>query len=57
MATNQAYGDELAKRLRAENVAATITRLRQNAIVAITEVRRDNPIANDCLVNSTGGCL
>jgi hypothetical protein len=44
MATNQAYGDGLAKRLRAENVAATITRLRQNAIVAITEVRRDNPL-------------
>jgi len=43
MATNQAYGDGLAKRLRAENVAATITRLRKNAIVAITEVRRDNP--------------
>jgi hypothetical protein len=56
MATNQAYGDGLAKRLRAENVAATITRLRQNAIVAVTEVRRE-PIANDCLVNSTGGCL
>src|SRR3981189_3272437 len=44
MATNQAYGDGLAKRLRAENVAATITRLRQNAIVAITEARRDNPL-------------
>jgi len=56
MATNQAYGDGLAKRLRAENVAATITRLRQNAIVAITEVRRDNH-CHDCLVNSTGGCL
>ena len=40
MATNQAYGDGLAKRLRAENVAAAITRLRQNAIVELREMTR-----------------
>ena len=38
MATSEAYGDRLAKRLRVENVRATITRLRQNAIMAITEI-------------------
>jgi AraC family transcriptional regulator len=44
MATSEAYGDRLAKRLRVENVRATITRLRQNAIMAITEIRCDDPL-------------
>jgi AraC family transcriptional regulator len=43
MATNQAYGGGLAERMRVENVVAITTRLRRDAIVAITEVRRDNP--------------
>jgi AraC-like DNA-binding protein len=43
MATSEAYGDGLAKRLRVENVAAITTRLRKNVTVAITEIRRDNP--------------
>jgi AraC family transcriptional regulator len=44
MATNQAYGDGLAKRLRVEPGPAIITRLRQNAIIAVTEIRRDDPL-------------
>jgi AraC family transcriptional regulator len=43
MATSEAYGDGLAKRLRVEKVAAITTRLRKNVIIAITEIRRDNP--------------
>jgi AraC family transcriptional regulator len=51
MATSEAYGDGLAKRLRVENVAAIVTRLRKNAIIAISEIRRDNPFS--ALVIST----
>ena len=51
MATSEAYGDGLAKRLRVENVAAIVTRLRKNAIMAISEIRRDNP--SSALVIST----
>ena len=43
MATSEAYGDGLAKRLRVENAAAITTRLRKNVIIAITEIRRDKP--------------
>jgi AraC family transcriptional regulator len=43
-ATCEAYGDGLAKRLRVEPGPAVITQLRQNAIMAVTEIRRDDPL-------------
>jgi AraC-like DNA-binding protein len=44
MATSDAYGDRLANRLRGDKVLTIITRLRRNAIMAISEIRRDDPL-------------
>ncbi|HEY6831551.1 MAG TPA: helix-turn-helix transcriptional regulator [Pseudolabrys sp.] len=44
MVTSEAYGDGLAKRLRVAPGPSIITRLRQNAIMAVTEIRRDDPL-------------
>jgi AraC family transcriptional regulator len=44
MATSEAYGDRLGKRHRVENAPTIITRLRKSAIMAVSEIRCDDPL-------------
>jgi AraC family transcriptional regulator len=44
MAISEAYGDRLGKRQRVENASTIVTRLRKNAIMAVSEIRCDDPL-------------
>ena len=40
----EAYGQRLGERLRVENPPAIVTRALRTADIAVTEIRRDNPL-------------
>jgi AraC family transcriptional regulator len=44
MAAGEACGDRLGKRHRVENAPTVITQLRKNAIMAVSEIRCDDPL-------------